>query len=342
MPWMACMITVRYAAYWLNTNNHKVLRSETLHISNGDCAVDALKKAGITGTFLPWRDVLHWGPVPATDDWQAFDAIRVKFLSSHNLADDSVIKNQFDERRKVMSNCHQFKRLYLWFEADLYDQLQLLQVLVWLQQAGCDANNIQLIVTDLYLGPASEEDIQELLRFSETATAEHFKAAKQVWLVLTDSKPRGLASVPSLALLPFVKPAMHRLCQEFPDTVHGLGRIQLTVLQLAHEPHSANDLFKAYQQTEAEPFLGDAVFYAMVRDMLSAPQPLLKSLEPELKDFWQQPLITTDAGTQVTEKQINNLDINPHKQWLGGVHNQGQAIWCYDNDRREFILREVT
>ena len=35
-----------------------------LNITNGDCAVETMKKANIAGLFLPWRDVLHEGPVP--------------------------------------------------------------------------------------------------------------------------------------------------------------------------------------------------------------------------------------------------------------------------------------
>ena len=37
-----------------------------LNITNGDCAVDIMKKAGINGDFIPWRDVLYDGPVPRT------------------------------------------------------------------------------------------------------------------------------------------------------------------------------------------------------------------------------------------------------------------------------------
>lgn len=33
-----------------------------LNITNGDCAVEIMKKADISGVFLPWRDVLHDGP----------------------------------------------------------------------------------------------------------------------------------------------------------------------------------------------------------------------------------------------------------------------------------------
>jgi len=38
--------------------------SNILNITNGDCAVEIMKKEDITGVFLIWRDVLHEEPVP--------------------------------------------------------------------------------------------------------------------------------------------------------------------------------------------------------------------------------------------------------------------------------------
>ncbi len=35
-----------------------------LHLTNGDSAADLIREAGIGGKVLPWRDVLHMGPVP--------------------------------------------------------------------------------------------------------------------------------------------------------------------------------------------------------------------------------------------------------------------------------------
>ena len=35
-----------------------------LNITNGDSSVEIMTKAGIPGVYLPWRDVLHEGPVP--------------------------------------------------------------------------------------------------------------------------------------------------------------------------------------------------------------------------------------------------------------------------------------
>ena len=37
---------------------------ERLIITNGDDAVARMREAGIRGEILPWRDILHEGPVP--------------------------------------------------------------------------------------------------------------------------------------------------------------------------------------------------------------------------------------------------------------------------------------
>jgi hypothetical protein len=36
-----------------------------LHLTNGDCAIPALRATGVDEEILPWREVLHDGPVPA-------------------------------------------------------------------------------------------------------------------------------------------------------------------------------------------------------------------------------------------------------------------------------------
>jgi len=37
-----------------------------LHVTNGDSVLAVFREAGIPGTYLAWRDVLHDGPVPQT------------------------------------------------------------------------------------------------------------------------------------------------------------------------------------------------------------------------------------------------------------------------------------
>lgn len=52
-----------------------------LHITNGDSVVDWLLAAGVPGAMLPWRDVLHEGPVPAGLSLQKLSEVRARFIA---------------------------------------------------------------------------------------------------------------------------------------------------------------------------------------------------------------------------------------------------------------------
>jgi len=46
------------------------------NITNGDFAVEIMERAGISGDILPWRNVLHMGPIPKKlflDQWVVAD-----------------------------------------------------------------------------------------------------------------------------------------------------------------------------------------------------------------------------------------------------------------------------
>ena len=51
-----------------------------LNITNGDSAVHIMQEAGVPGIFLPWRDVLHDGPVPEDLTLDKLSRIRAKFI----------------------------------------------------------------------------------------------------------------------------------------------------------------------------------------------------------------------------------------------------------------------
>ncbi|MEJ2177800.1 MAG: hypothetical protein P8Y12_07580, partial [Gammaproteobacteria bacterium] len=55
--------------------------TEILHITNGDSTVCLLRAAGIEGEYLPWRDVLHDGPVPGGITLEQLSKVRAKFIA---------------------------------------------------------------------------------------------------------------------------------------------------------------------------------------------------------------------------------------------------------------------
>ena len=98
--------------------------SNILNITNGDCAVEIMKKAGIRGVFLPWRDVLHEGPVPQGLSLDELSKVRAKYISGHGWGDAEEILRSFIERDNLLKSYQDYEKVILWFEHDLYDQFR--------------------------------------------------------------------------------------------------------------------------------------------------------------------------------------------------------------------------
>src|SRR5687768_1889225 len=102
-----------------------------LHITNGDAAAGGIRAAGVDGPVLPWRDVLHEGPVPGGFTLAQLGGVRALFLATCDFAREREAAAEFAYRDRVLEAAGAEDEVVLWFEHDLYDQLQLLQLLDW-------------------------------------------------------------------------------------------------------------------------------------------------------------------------------------------------------------------
>jgi hypothetical protein len=119
-----------------------------LHITNGDMAVGVLRAAEFPGTFLPWRDVLHDGPVPAGLSLQQLSRVRVEFIVSCGWGKAEEAGRQFLTRDGTLDASANEDEIVLWFESDLYDQLQLCQVLAWYDDQPSKPARLSMIGVD--------------------------------------------------------------------------------------------------------------------------------------------------------------------------------------------------
>jgi hypothetical protein len=100
-----------------------------LLVTNGDSAAERIEEAGLAGELLPWRDVLHEGPVPAGLSDSELGEVRGRFLADRGWASGHETAEAFAERDAVLADFGKHEEVVLFFEHDLYDQLQLVQVL---------------------------------------------------------------------------------------------------------------------------------------------------------------------------------------------------------------------
>ena len=68
-----------------------------LHVTNGDVAAGVLRAAGMEGDILPWRDVLHEGPVRADLPLEELSKLRARFIAEAGWANREVAEAQLVE-----------------------------------------------------------------------------------------------------------------------------------------------------------------------------------------------------------------------------------------------------
>ncbi len=304
----------------------------TLHVTNGDSVLHVFKKAGILGTHAAWRDALNEGPVPAGLTLEETSAVRARYLAERGYAKPIKIIHEFQSRDEQIRQAGKFAEVVLWFEHDLYDQLQLLQVLTTLQEMQLEPGRVTLVQTDRYLGTMTAEELSPLLPRRRIATAATFKSARRAWERFTSPSPADLfaAAQEDAIGLPFLRAALQRLCEEYPLRQDGLSRSQRQALAaIAQGPAENAELYARAQAREEANFQGDTAFYRMLDDLRDERAPLVTGEEGHFE--------LTSLGRVVLAGDADWLETYPIDRWVGGVHLSGTQTVRWDEDARRFV-----
>ncbi len=316
-----------------------------LNITNGDCAVDAMKKANIPGVFLPWRDILHDGPVPESLSLEELSKIRAEFIISRGWGKPENINKDFIERDNILKSFAEYDRVILWFEHDLYDQLQIIQILDWLYSNSQNNLKISIICKEKYIGPLSPEEIKKLAEYEEDITSDQLLLSSKAWAAFRSTNPEDWyklleTDTPSL---PFLEGAILRLLEEYPDVVTGLSRTERQALKVISEGEKlAGKVFGRSQDLEDRIFLGDSSFWVILHQFLNADPPLLKLPKGKkltLPTSPDQELSITATGLDVLSGKSSWLEIIDIDRWIGGVHLKPDNIWCWDSKSSSVVKR---
>jgi hypothetical protein len=172
-----------------------------LHISNGD-ATD-VAGTGLARRVVYWRDILHDGPVPDVAPAE-LRRIRVDYLAAEHGVDPAQAGRAFIERDQAVED-HRNGDYVLWFEADLYDQLQLIEILDRLAGLRVPAEDITLICIGEHaglahfggLGELTAGQLRDLARSYADAqlTPAALELATRAWAAFRASTPAALAAI---------------------------------------------------------------------------------------------------------------------------------------------------
>jgi hypothetical protein len=323
----------------------------TLHITNGDSARNIMEQAGIVGDILPWRDVLHEGPVPAGLSLDEMSAVRAQYIIDCGWADERSVLEDFQSRDARLKRSHEYDDVVLWFEHDLYDQLQLLQLLNWFATHPQAETRLSLICADDYLGTMKPARLGTLLGRRKPVTERQLALGREAWTALCAPEPRQWASLRSddTGQLPFLAAAIVRHLEQFPALDGGLNRTETQLLAAVGAGiDRPGAIFEANQEADGVRFMGDASFWQYLSDMVTSDPPLLRMADggafnppgryPWPEEFRAQKVTITPEGREVLERRRDWLAIKPPDHWLGGVHLQPGNVWRWDG-QSESILR---
>ena len=100
-----------------------------LHVANGHSTTGTIREAGIPGLLSIWADPLHEGPVPGDISDEELIDVRARHLASELLPGPSAtdIAHELRQWRAEIEDDDAYDELVLWFEHDLFDQLNLIQ-----------------------------------------------------------------------------------------------------------------------------------------------------------------------------------------------------------------------
>lgn len=326
------------------------LAARVLHVANGTCTTRLIEAAGLPGSTSLWADPLHDGPVPGdlTDDQLV--EVRCRHLAGPSASDPA---DDLRRWRAAIAAHDSYDELVLWYEHDLFDQLNLIQVLPWIRERLPSAAVVSLVCIGSFpgrpafrgLGELTPSELAPLFGDRERVRHAQYALAARAWDAFRADSPEALDQLRrgDTSDLPFLGAAITRFLEDYPWTRDGLARTERRLLSLAS--HGPIALAAAFPR-----MTGDGDVYhvtdlalADVADALSRTSPPLVTLAPsalETAHPLDAVLSLTATGRDVLAGRADRVTLCGVDRWCGGVHLQGRSsIWRWD-DRTQRVARD--
>jgi hypothetical protein len=330
-----------------------------LHVANGTCTTQLIQAAGIPGAVSIWADPLHDGPVPGglTDEELLDVRRRYHAEPAHSAVaawvgrDPSLNPaNDMRQWRAAIERRDSYDELILWFEHDLFDQLNLIQLLTWIRERLPATKPVSLVCIGSFpgrsefrgLGELTPDELASLLETRQRLGEPQYALAERAWEAFREPTPETLDNIrqSDTSALPYLVAAVARFLQEYPWTADGLSRSERRLLELASADGDGIALSAAFRLMHA----GETVYYitdtslAGMAEELSRTSPPLLTLTPgrvEDGKGLRGNIALTDAGRAVIGGQQDRVATCGIDRWLGGVHVQrGGTLWRWDDARQ--------
>lgn len=290
-----------------------------LHITNGDSTTAYLKSLGFKGDFITWREMLCEGRTSIDVGSESFWKTRFEFLkSSYKVTKKSFIDLTLKEYRSLCQTKGQ-KEIVLWFEYDLFCQINLIALVSWLKRYR-KGEKVTLVCSgdvegfDKKLGlcELNNEQIQQHFDNRVELSIDDIEYADYVWQLYCSDSPLRLDTVkqfnPAHKFL-YLDDALDLHLKRFPSVENGLNYVENYILKIAQEtePKSKHQLVGNLLRNQEDLGFGD-LQYSQKLDKMKG---LFTSFHP---------VKLSRKGKKVVQNQLNFYQsLRTDTAYLGGV-----------------------
>lgn len=292
--------------------------SSLLHITNGDSFTNRLKTLNLKGDIITWREMLCEGKTLTSVGSESFWKTRYEFLhKNYQVSKSWFIEKTLKEYRSLCNHKQQDK-IVLWFEYDLFCQVNMLAVISWLLNHRKHAE-ISLVCcgkedeTDkLYsLNELSDEKLRQLYEKRTVLTQDDIEYADYVWQLYCSDSPMRLERLSDFEKYNFkylgeaIKTHLHR----FPTIANGLNQMENTILKLAvdERPENRRNFLRTVLDNQGNLGFGDSQYDRAISRL----KPLFHTLNP---------VRLSKKGKEILEGKTNYYSVlQDNDVYLGGA-----------------------
>ena len=227
--------------------------AKTLHITNGDSTAEILRRTTLKGEILVWRELLCNGPicedVGSDDFWMNRYAYFEKELGVSKL-------EYFDKTIKEivqLEDVEGFEEIVLWFEFDLFCQVNLMALCSYLLKSFRKDITYYLVCVGAEKGKDKLQSLSDysyreypkLLERKIKITRHNLEFADKCWKVYVENSKEKLQKFNfKHSKFRYLQNAMEQHLKTFPAK-NGLNQIQNKILEImSSKPLTAQEIVR--------------------------------------------------------------------------------------------------
>lgn len=307
--------------------------SSLLHITNGDSFTDRIKTLNLSGDIITWREMLCEGKTLTNVGSESFWKARFEFLNKNYKVSKSWFIEKTLKEYRSLCNHKQQDEIVLWFEYDLFCQVNMIAVLSWLKinrkyaQVSLVCSGKEDSTDKMYgLNELSDDQLRKLYENKIDLTQDDIEYADYVWQLYCSDNPIRLENLSDFGEFQFnylgdaVRSHLHR----FPSIKNGLNEMENSILRLAidKKPTSKGTFVSEIIQNQGSLGFSDTQY-----------ERALGRLKPLFSSF--NPVRLTKKGKEILENKTSYYScIQDNNVYLGGALKYN---YLYNNESNRIL-----